>query len=261
MSDRGPHLALREWRGHLAHPLTLTALAAVSAVLCLIGPFGTLSSLALLPRAAYWAGLTVSGYVIGYLIGYAVLRPSLSGLAHGTRILVAGVLTGFAMTALVSVVNWPVFGITPFGPEALALAGPTVVIAVIVMAVIDLFTRHLSPVRVALPQTVPLLDRVPIDKRGPLVALSVEDHYVRVRTTKGEEMMLMRLADAIREVGATPGAQVHRSHWAAFDQVASVSRDGDRALLHMTTGGDIPVSRRHIPTIREAGLLTRQANG
>ena len=80
---------------------------------------------------------------------------------------------------------------------------------------------------------------------------------MRVRTTKGEEMILMRLADAIREVGVTPGAQVHRSHWAAFDQVAAVTRDGDRAVLQMTIGGDIPVSRRHIPTIKEAGLLPR----
>lgn len=239
------------------HPLTLTALAAVSAVLCLIGPFGTLSSLTLLPRAAYWTGLTVSGYVIGYLIGYAVLRPDRSGVAHWARILVAGGLTGLAMTAVVSVVNWPVFGTVPFVGQARALVGPTLVISVIVMAVIDLFSRHLSPARANVPQTVPLLDRVPFDKRGPLIAISVEDHYVRVRTTKGEEMMLMRLADAIREVGPTKGAQVHRSHWAAFDQVASVTRDGDRAVLHMTAGGDIPVSRRHIPTIKEAGLLPR----
>ena len=257
MSDPRPQLALREWRRHLLHPLTLTALSAVSLVLCLIGPFGTLSSLSLLPRAAYWTVLTVLGYVIGYLIAYAVLRPSLSGMAHLARILLAGCLTGCAMTALVSALNWLVFGIVPIGPGSLTLAGTTLVISVIVMAVIDLFSRHLSPAPADAPQTVPLLDRLPFDKRGPLVAISVEDHYVRVRTTKGEEMILLRLADAIREVGATPGAQVHRSHWAAFDQVASATRDGDRAALQMTKGGDIPVSRRHIPTIKEAGLLPR----
>ena len=161
------------------------------------------------------------------------------------------------MTALISALNWLVFGIVPIGPGSLTLAGTTLVISVIVMAVIDLFSRHLSPAPADAPQTVPLLDRLPFDKRGPLVAISVEDHYVRVRTTKGEEMILLRLADAIREVGATPGAQVHRSHWAAFDQVASATRDGDRAALQMTKGGDIPVSRRHIPTIKEAGLLPR----
>ncbi len=257
MSDPRPQLTLREWRRHLLHPLTLTALSAVSLVLCLIGPFGTLSSLSLLPRAAYWTVLTFAGYTTGYLVSYAVLRPSQSGVAHLMRILVAGGLTGCAMAALVSALNWPVFGVVPFGPSSLTLAGTTLVISVIVMAVIDLFSRHLSPAPADAPQTVPLLDRLPFDKRGPLVAISVEDHYVRVRTTKGEEMILLRLADAIREVGATPGAQVHRSHWAAFDQVTSATRDGDRAVLQMTKGGDIPVSRRHIPTIKEAGLLPR----
>jgi hypothetical protein len=37
------------------------------------------------------------------------------------------------------------------------------------------------------------------------VALSVEDHYVRVRTTRGEEMILMRLSDAIRETAPETG--------------------------------------------------------
>jgi hypothetical protein len=259
VSDLQPQFALREWQRHLLHPLTLTALAAVSAVLCLIGPFGTLTSLSLVPRAAYWTFLTFAGYTTGYLVSYAVLRPSVSGVAHLMRILVAGALTGFAMIALVAVLNWLVFGIALFGDETLKVSGTTLVISVIVMAVLDLFTRHLSPAPAPAdaPETVPLLDRIPLDKRGPLIAISVEDHYVRVRTTKGEEMILMRLADAIREVGATPGAQVHRSHWAAFDQVTSATRDGDRALLQMTKGGDVPVSRRHIPTIKEAGLLPR----
>jgi hypothetical protein len=262
VSDQRPQFALREWRQHLLHPLTLTALAAVSVVLCLIGPFGTLSSLPLLPRAAYWTALTVLGYITGYLIAYWVLRPSLSGKAHLARILLAGCLTGCAMIALVSALNWPVFGVVPLGPGSLTLATTTLVISIIVMAVIDLFSRHLKPAFPVgddpnLNTGVPILDRLPLDKRGPLVALSVEDHYVRVRTTVGEAMILMRLADAIREVGTNRGAQVHRSHWAAFDQVTSTTRDGDRAVLHMTSGGDIPVSRRHIPTIKEAGLLPR----
>ena len=257
MSGPRPHSALREWRAHLLHPLTLTALSAVSVVLWLIGPFGTLASLSLLPRAVYWTFLTFAGYTTGYLISTTLLHRPLSGVAHLVRILLAGALTGCAMIALVDLLNWLVFGMRPFSQGTLTLGVTTLVISVIVMAVVDLFWRHLSPASANAPQTVPLLDRLPFDKRGPLVAISVEDHYVRVRTTKGEEMILLRLADAIREVGPTPGAQVHRSHWAAFDQVTSATRDGDRAVLQMTSGGDIPVSRRHIPTLKEAGLLPR----
>jgi DNA-binding LytR/AlgR family response regulator len=67
----------------------------------------------------------------------------------------------------------------------------------------------------------------------------------------------MRLSDAIRETGDSLGAQVHRSHWAGFDHVARVERLGDRALLHMNTGDQIPVSRANLPKLKEAGLLPR----
>jgi DNA-binding LytR/AlgR family response regulator len=89
------------------------------------------------------------------------------------------------------------------------------------------------------------------------VALSVEDHYVRIRTTRGEDMVLMRLTDAIREAAPTPGLRVHRSHWVAIAGVANARRDGDRAILKMIAGGDIPASRSHIPALRQAGLLPR----
>ncbi|MDR9427029.1 MAG: hypothetical protein RI538_08240 [Salibaculum sp.] len=55
-------------------------------------------------------------------------------------------------------------------------------------------------------------------------------------------MGLMRLADAMREVGDTRGAQVHRVHLVAFDQVRAARREGDRTNL---------------PKVKEAGLLPR----
>nr|WP_255552328.1 LytTR family DNA-binding domain-containing protein [Maritimibacter dapengensis] len=102
-----------------------------------------------------------------------------------------------------------------------------------------------------------ILDRLPIEKRGPLISLSVQDHYVEVATTKGTELVLLRLSDAMAEVGDTPGLQVHRSHWIATGAVKSARRDGARAILTMADGRDIPVSRTYLPAIKEAGLLPR----
>ena len=65
----------------------------------------------------------------------------------------------------------------------------------------------------------------------------------------------MRLADAIAETGDTAGLQVHRSHWVALDQVRGVRREGDRAILSMAHGPDIPASRSNIAALKEAGLL------
>ena len=67
----------------------------------------------------------------------------------------------------------------------------------------------------------------------------------------------MRLSDAIRETGGTAGAQVHRAYRVAFGLVAKARRKGDRAILTLATGRDLPVSRATIATIREAGLLPR----
>ena len=79
----------------------------------------------------------------------------------------------------------------------------------------------------------------------------------RRRTTKGDHLVLMRLGDAMREVGDTAGAQVHRSHWVAFDAVTACRRDGDRAILTLSDGSELPVSRANVGKIRDAGLLAK----
>ena len=102
-----------------------------------------------------------------------------------------------------------------------------------------------------------VLSRLPLDKRGRLICLSSEDHYTRVRTDKGEELILIRLADAIAEAAPMAGLRVHRSHWVASAQVTSATRKGDGATLTLSQGDDIPVSRFHMTAIRDAGLLPR----
>jgi len=106
-----------------------------------------------------------------------------------------------------------------------------------------------------------ILSRLPFEKRGDLVAMTVEDHYVRVTTTKGHEMILIRLTDAIAEVGDVAGLQVHRSHWVALNHIAQVDRDKDRARLTLSNGASVPVSRTYMPQLRQAGLLQGGRNG
>lgn len=177
MNTPQPQSALREIRHHLGRAATVIALAAVTVVLVLAGPFGPLDNLGPAARVGYWGAVVVATCAAGTAVD-VLLRPR-------------------------------------------------------------------------------LLDRLPPDKRGRLVAPSVDDHYVRVRTTRGEDMLLMRLGDAIRVTAPTPGLRVHRSHWVARDAVQTVRREGDRAVSKMTVGGDNPASRSHIPALREAGLLPR----
>ncbi len=251
MNDTRLHSALREWRRHVTHPVALTSLAGVAAVLTLVGPFGTEALLRFGPRLLYWLIIVSATYMIGFLAG-ELLWPRLRRVPRIAGVGIVGVAAGIEAMLAIYVINLAAFGPWLDPDDIVPFAATVIGIAVIVTIVLQTAEAHLqgpvAPVRPA------LLDRLPPDKRGPLVALSVEDHYVRVRTTKGEEMLLMRLSDAIREVG-TAGLQVHRSHWVATDQVKSAIRQGDRAVLQMRHGGDIPVSRRHISAIKEAGLL------
>ena len=100
------------------------------------------------------------------------------------------------------------------------------------------------------------LDRLPVKYRSAqLFAVSSEDHYLRIHTNLGEELILMRLADALRELVNADGLQVHRSWWVAHDGVADVDRENGRPVLILKSGGRAPVSRTYQKSAREAGLL------
>lgn len=238
----------------MGHPVTLAGLAAAGVVLALAGPFGT-DGFALTTRLAYWPVLIVATYGAAALVNTA-LAPVTRDRPFWQDVVLTGLVAGAAVTIIVLVVNRVAFGVWPDPAELPGFLGTLFAITLVVNAVIALGFRH-GPTARDQNRPAAILDRLPLDKRGPLVALSVEDHYVRIRTLKGEEMVLMRLADAMREVGDTDGTQVHRSHWVAFGQVRAARRDGDRAILTMANGPEIPVSRANLPKIKEAGLLPR----
>lgn len=88
------------------------------------------------------------------------------------------------------------------------------------------------------------LERLPAKYRGAaLYAVSSEDHYLRVHTDRGEELILMRLSDAMRELEGADGLQTHRSWWVAREGVADVARENGRQKIVLKSGVEAPVSR------------------
>ena len=100
-----------------------------------------------------------------------------------------------------------------------------------------------------------ILDRLPAGFPTDILALSVEDHYVRVHTLGRSEMILMRLADAISEVSGLDGLQVHRSWWVAKDSIISAKRDGRNLRLVLSNGLEIPVSRSNVGKLKQTGWI------
>ena len=98
------------------------------------------------------------------------------------------------------------------------------------------------------------LDRLPKKLRGArLIAIAAEDHYLRLHTDRGSDLILMRLSDAIAELDGIEGAQTHRSWWVAKEAVQGAETGDGRAVLKLNGGVEAPVSRTYAKSLREAG--------
>ena len=84
-------------------------------------------------------------------------------------------------------------------------------------------------------------------------AVEAEDHYLRLHTSRGQDLILMRLSDAIAELEGIEGAQTHRSWWVAKGAVEDARRGDGRAVLSLKGGVEAPVSRAYAKALREAG--------
>lgn len=258
MTDGPLQFALREWRDQFRHPVTLVLLTAVAATLAIVAPYGTAETLRPLPRLGYWAVIVPATYAAGSLV-VSVLNAKLPPWPFLLRMGLAGSAAGLVVATVVLCVNAALLAHVPDAAAlpgfVLSIASVAVVVTLSIGVVLRQQTRH-TP-QPAPPAPPAILQRLPLEKRGALLALSVEDHYVRVQTATGSEMLLMRLSDAMKETGNLHGAQVHRSHWVSFAAVHGARRDGDRAILTLVSGAEIPVSRANLPKVREAGLLPR----
>jgi DNA-binding LytR/AlgR family response regulator len=88
-----------------------------------------------------------------------------------------------------------------------------------------------------------------------LVAIEAQEHYLKVHTILGTELILYRFGDAVSELEQQTGFKVHRSFWISRRHIAQVVRAADKLHVEMTNGLIIPVSRSHRIKLEEAGLL------
>lgn len=252
MSASSFTFALAHLKSRIKNPRVIAVLAGVAAILAIEGPFETNEVFGFGARLIYWTGVVAATYATGAMSRTFWARE-LSGRFKSWAKLAAVVsISGASITCVVFVINllfietWTDFEQTPL------FLGSVFVIASIVVALMEVI-MHSAP-EPEDQQTPALLDRLPVEKRGALVALTVHNHYVNVITTQGAEMVLMRFSDALKETSPARGLRVHRSHWVAIDHVASVAHRKERAILTLSTGDRMPVSRTYLPALHDAGL-------
>jgi len=227
------------------------------------GAFDT-GSAPFLKRLIYWTTAMVVGGLWGHLCSLGVRRF----VDADERPWLVVACLSLVITGPLSVLVWATTGLF-FGQGLYPLKvlpyllGPVGVITIVVTAANVFLGRaqpvmtHAAPPHVDLnnaPQPPRFLERLPFRLKGAVIhAVQAEDHYLRVHTDRGSDLILMRLSDAVDELEGLEGAQTHRSWWVARAAVVDVSRGDGRATL--TLAGDVraPVSRRYAKALRDAG--------
>jgi hypothetical protein len=243
--------------------IDIAAMIGVGLLLAVLGPFGTFGA-SFAYRLIYWITLMLAGYILykpvmaGALVLAARLHlPEVAGWAG------AAILASVPM----SVVVWWVgrLGLElrwPDRDQAVLLYGNVLVIGGLASLLRWYGQRRREPApALAAPEPaapiVPLrpalLDRLPPGFGPTIVALEMEDHYLRVHGAYGSELILLRMRDAVSEVAPLAGAQVHRSWWVARDAVREVHREGRGLRLVLTGGVEARVSRAMVPVLEAEG--------
>jgi len=253
----------------------LTIMTVIGVVLAFIGPFGSFEQ-PLILRLIAWLGFSYLGYAIYSPMGYVVERMGQALDLPKAGLWVAAVLIAtIPMTMAVMAI-----GYLPDAAQipSLEIIATTYMYVLIVGGGITALFYVLEARNVAVaaneaavsPMTggaaaddVPpgdsakarFLDRLPPAVGTDLLALEMEDHYVRAHTVLGSDLILLRMRDAVAELDGIEGQQVHRSWWVAKDAVEGSRREGRNIRLKLTGGLEAPVSRNAAPMLKEQGWL------
>lgn len=232
-------------------------------VLGVIGPFGSYIGMSLPVRLVHFVGNVVS---------ISLLVMAMTILAR--RFLFAGALPFWAMVAIAVLAAPPGALVVElqmrlWSPEVLRyvnrgeLVFQTLCINLILSTVVWIVRERLrtpaqsvpasaeappAPVMVAAAgdegQVDALAAKLPLAlRRARLIALSAEDHYLRVHTDRGDALILMGLSQAVAALGPRRGVRIHRSHWVAFDALPAEGYRRSTGELRLDGGLTLPVSR------------------
>ena len=261
-------MALNNPKGPVSLSLLRVAIFATMTGLLLaaLGPFGSYLNDGYLLRAAYWVFVVWVGFVV-YVAAIAIARRAApAGTIWAWPCLILSILIvsipQTLLTRLISFHIWPHLADfnLPWTTWYLQVAtlGLTIGIGFTTfferqdrreLGARDVFPDHGSAL-VPLPQLEIAAHEV--------LALQMEDHYVRVHTAAGSQLVHTPLITAIQSLGPRNGLRTHRSWWVARQAVHKVQGTPRSMSLLLSNGIIAPVARSSVSALRAAGWLDDQ---
>lgn len=92
-------------------------------------------------------------------------------------------------------------------------------------------------------------------RHARLLAIEAHDHYLRVHTDVGDELITLRLSDALEDLKLAHGWRVHRSWWISADAIDSARWKRSTGEIKLKNGLTVPISRTYLPVLKDAGWL------
>lgn len=244
----------------------LAAATVIGIALGVAGPFGSYGNDGIVMRMASWTAMLWIGTILLRLsVGPAVAYAPTLGVSRYLAAAVATILACIPLAVIVALINrglWPQYtgSLSPLDwyAQTLFVAGALVAAA--------LWFEQIRATQAAARAARPAAPIArPAQLAPQLVAqtlcLQMEDHYIRVHTATGSELVLMPMRQAIEQLSKVEGLRVHRSWWVSRAAVRAISRDGRTLVLELSNGLKVPVARNNVTSLRAAGWLSQFGAG
>lgn len=239
-------------------------LAGISLFLAFVRPYGSNSNAPFLLNFGIWLLLIFSGSIVGELTVAAYYRLRPNGPAW-LMIMITSLVTAAGVTFVIYALTFLTGGYIRVGD------GPIHIIYFYVLVIAVAMTLTGYTVSRAFAAAGPdfataadekdsvskFLHRLPVRfHSADLWAVTSEDHYCRVYTSLGSDLILIRISDVDRELADADGLRVHRSWWVARKGVARADRSDGRLKLVLHSGEEVPVSRSYQAAVKDAGFAS-----
>ncbi len=225
-------------------------------LLAVLGPFGSYMNGGPVRLLTYWIGAVLLGLAL-YGAAYRIVSVLTAIGSRGWWLTLIGAtllasIPEALATRMAAFQLWP--ELVRFDLSFPLWFAQTATIGVIAMVGVGFVMRRSASVSHGNPVSPSSVDPIATPLGREVLALQMEDHYVRVHRPAGSELILMPLSRAIEAVEAD-GLRTHRSWWVAAHAVTAVEGNARSMRLRLSNGIVAPVARSAVTHLKTAGWI------